>query len=87
MPATPAPQAAGLSAPALGAAAITPSDSAALPEPVRAIYVGTGGALRVQMLSGEIVTFGSVLGGTIYPLRIAQVLTTGTTASGLVGLR
>lgn len=87
MPATPAPQAAGLSAPALGAAAITPSDAGSLPEPTRAVYVGAGGDLRVRMLSGEIVTLGGVLGGTIYPLRVAQVLATGTTATGLVGLR
>lgn len=87
MPATPAPQAAGLSAPALGAAAITPSDAGALPDPVRAIYVGTGGTLRVRMLSGETVTLAGVLGGAIYPLRVAQVLATGTTATGLVGLR
>jgi hypothetical protein len=39
------------------------------------------------MLSGETVTLAGVLGGAIYPLRVAQVLATGTTATGLVGLR
>lgn len=87
MPSEIAPQASGLSAPALDAAAITPSDAASLPDPVRAIYVGAGGNLRVRMLSGEIVTFAGVLGGAVYPLRVAQVLATGTSATGLVGLR
>lgn len=87
MPTTPAPQSSGLSAPALGAAAITPSDAGSLPDPVRAIYVGAGGNLRVRMLSGEVVTLAGVQGGAVYPLRVDQVLATGTTATGLVGLR
>ena len=79
--------ASSLVSPALGAAAITPSDSVALATTTRAIYVGTAGNLRAQMLSGEVVTFTNLAAGSFYPFRVTQVLATGTTASGLVGLR
>lgn len=76
----------GLTSPARDAAAITPSDATALPTPIRGIYVGSPGALRVRMLSGGIVTFTGVLGGAVYPFRVVQVMATGTTAGGIVGL-
>jgi hypothetical protein len=77
----------GLTAPARAAAAITPSDSVPLANTTRAIYVGAPGDLRVRLASAEVVTFAGVLAGVVYPLRVEQVLATGTTAGGLVGLR
>lgn len=77
----------GLESPAEAGASLTPSDSAMLPNATRAIYVGGGGQLRVTLVSGDTVTLNGVLAGMIYPLRVAQVLATGTTATGLVGLR
>lgn len=77
----------GLESPAEAGAALIPSDGAVLSNATRAIYVGGGGALRVTLVSGDTVTLGGVLSGMIYPLRVAQVLATGTTATGLVGLR
>jgi hypothetical protein len=38
------------------------------------------------MVSGATVVFTGMQGGMIYPLRVARVLATGTTAAGLVGL-
>ena len=76
-----------LTSPAVGAAAITPSDSVVLPATTRALYVGTAGNLRAQMVSGEVVTFTNLVAGSFYPLRLSQVMATGTTASGLIGLR
>ncbi|WP_209426783.1 hypothetical protein [Pararhodobacter sp. SW119] len=75
-----------LTAPAERAEAIVPSDSAELPRATRAIYVGGAGDLRVRMISGEAVTFAGMQAGMSYPLRLRQVLATGTTATGLVGL-
>lgn len=77
----------GLTSPARGAAPITPSDSVPLPQATRAIYVGQSGDLRLRMASDEVVTLTGVQAGALYPLRAVQVLATGTTAGGLVGLR
>lgn len=76
----------GLDSPAAHAEPLTPSDAGTLTRATRAIYVGGAGNLRVTMVSGGVVTLTGVLAGQIYPLRAAQVLATGTTATGLVGL-
>lgn len=77
----------GLTSPAREAAEITPDDATDLAVPTRAIFVGEVGNLAVQMLSGQTVTFSNMQAGIIYPLRVARVLATGTTATGLLGLR
>lgn len=76
----------GLESPVGHAVALTPSDSVALSEATRALYVGGAGALRVAMVSGAVVTLAGAQAGQVYPLRVTQVLATGTTATGLVGL-
>ncbi len=77
----------GLTSPAVNAADIVPSDAAALPFSTRAIYVGSTGNLRIQLVTGDLVTLTNVQAGSFYPVRVAQVMATGTTAGGLVGLR
>ncbi len=52
----------------------------------RALYVGATGDVAVEMASGQTVTFEGVQGGSLLPLRVARVLGTGTTATGIVGL-
>ena len=76
-----------LTSPARDADPITPDDGADLAAVTRAIYVGSGGALQVQMVSGQTVTFENVLAGVVYPIRVARVMATGTTATGLVALQ
>ncbi|HEX5305756.1 MAG TPA: hypothetical protein VFW82_06715 [Dyella sp.] len=76
----------GLDSPATDAAAITPSDTTDLTNTTRAIYVGTGGDLKVKMRGGQTVTFKAVPQGSTLPLRVLRVLSTGTTAADLVGL-
>lgn len=80
----------GLDAPATGAAAVTPSDSADLAARPRAIYVGTGGDLAVTMLdatgAAANVVLPDVPDGALLPIRPTRVLAAGTTASGLVAL-
>lgn len=77
----------GLTSPAWGAAAITPSDTVQIPLTTRAIYVGQGGDLRLRMASSDLVTLVAMPAGALLPLRVTQVMATGTTATALVGLR
>ncbi|HVX81683.1 MAG: spike base protein, RCAP_Rcc01079 family [Devosia sp.] len=75
----------GLDAPASEAFAITPSDSDDLAEVTRALYVGQGGDLVVEMATGVEVTFAAVPSGALLPLRVIRVKTA-STASQIVGL-
>jgi hypothetical protein len=77
----------GLTSPAQDAGAVTPSDTVPLPRATRGVYLGTGGDLRVKMVSGTVVTFAAVPAGTFLPLRTQQIYATGTTAGNIVGLR
>jgi len=77
----------GLSSPVSSGEDITPSDSSELAHFTRVIYVGGEGDVRVKLLSGDDVTLVSVPAGAMYPIRVRQVFSTGTTASNIVGLR
>lgn len=67
------------------AAAVTLSDSAVLDPTPRAIYVGTGGNLKVTMRGGEVVTFTNLVVGW-HPIRPKVLWSTGTTASNIVAI-
>ena len=74
--------------PASNAEEITPHDTN-LVTTTRALYVGTGGNVKVEMLDidgGSAVSFLNVPDGTLLPLRVIRVHATGTTASDIVGL-
>ena len=72
--------------PATKAAAITPSDSADLADVSRSIYVGGAGDIKVDMVLGGTVTLVGALAGTVLPIRVSRVYSTGTTATSLVNL-
>jgi hypothetical protein len=74
-----------LTSPPEDAVAILPSNTGELTHVTRAVYVGGAGNLAVLMCGGATVTLTSVPGGTFLPLRIRQVLSAGTTATGIVG--
>lgn len=76
-----------LDSPATSGEVIVPNDTTDLPHATRGIYIGSTGSLAVVLVSGDELTLNGVQAGTIYPLRIARVRATGTTAAGLVGLR
>jgi len=76
----------GLESPAERAFAITGNDSTDLTVFPRAIYVGGAGNVKVTTLGGDTVTFSGALAGTILPVRVARVFSTGTTATNLLGL-
>ncbi len=71
-------------------AAIFPHDTIANPDlaatPPEAIYVGGAGSVRAVMSTGGTVDFLAVPAGTILPIAVVRVNSTGTTATGLVAL-
>ena len=77
-------------APARHAVAITPSDSADLATVPKAIYVGTGGDVKLIGVGAPAgangVVFKNVPTGSILDVRARRVLATGTTATDLVAL-
>lgn len=79
-------RAASITGPAAHGFAVTPDDDTDLSQPVRALYVGSVGAVTVQLSSGAVVTFNGVAGGTLLPVIALRVHATGTTASEIVGL-
>ena len=62
------------------AAAVTPSDSADLPQ-FSVIYVGGAGNVKVTTAQGSAVTFSGVNAGTVIPVLVRRVWSTGTTAT------
>ena len=64
--------------------AITPDDAADLGHLTRALYVGTGGDVRVTLADGSAMTFVNMVQGW-HPMRVARVWATGTTADHMVG--
>lgn len=73
-------------APSLGGNAITPSDTADLPAPVRAVTIGVaGGTVRyTSARTGVICTTGPLPIGQ-HPIWARRIWVTGTTATGLTG--
>lgn len=77
---------ASLSGPATHGFEITPNDGSDLAETTRAIFVGVSGDITVVLVSGANLTFSGVIGGTVLPIRVQAVKSTGTTAANLLGL-
>ncbi len=55
----------------------------------RAVYIGTAGTLKVDMVgidgqTGATVTFNGCLAGTVLPICIKKIYDTGTTAAGVI---
>lgn len=72
------------SAPARQAVSVTPSNSTEAH--YRALYIGTTGNLAViPAAGGSAVTFTNVPVGW-FPVSVRKVMSTGTTASGIIGV-
>lgn len=72
--------------PAANAEAVTPSNTLELAAVSRALYVGGAGNVKVVTLGGDTVTLVGATAGEIIPIRVKQVLSTGTTATSIVSL-
>jgi len=68
------------------ALAVTPSDGSDLTgEPFFAVYVGTGGDLKVDMADGgSPVTLANVASGQLLPIMVERIYATGTGASNII---
>lgn len=75
----------GLESPATRIAEIVPDDAAPLVFSTRAIAAETSGHVQVVTVAGDTGRF-FLTAGMPFPIRIKQVLATGTTATGLVAL-
>jgi hypothetical protein len=74
-------------APAMEAVAITPSNSDDLPNGVaRALYIGGGGIVVLDTYTQTSLTFAGLQSGTILPVNVKRVRSTGTTATSLIAL-
>lgn len=60
------------------------SDTQELNVVSRALWVGVGGDVKVQMANGDVVTIAGVPAASMLPIRVRQVFSTGTTATGVV---
>lgn len=77
------------SAPAKLALAVTPNDASDLSQPCRSLYVGTGGNITITLAAdtgGGTILFANVPSGSILPVFVSRVWSTGTTASNIVAL-
>lgn len=72
-------------APPLNAESVSPHDSVDLTNYSRAIYIGTAGDLKVDMVGVGTVTFTNLPVG-MWPMRVKRVYNTGTAALGILNL-
>ena len=71
------------------ALAVTPSDGSDLSgEPYYAVWVGTGGDLKVDMADGgAAVTLSNCASGQLIPIMVERIYSTGTTASNIIAFK
>ena len=66
--------------------AVTPSDSTNLTKLARALYIGGTGNVALHTPNGGPVTFTNTQAGTVLPVQVVRVDSTGTTATNIVAL-
>ena len=79
------------SAPAVDGVAVTPADGSDLAIISRALWIGGAGDLKVTMKgmqgdAGSSITLVGIPAGTLLPLAVDRVWSTGTTATNIVAL-
>lgn len=79
-------QSPGLASPAENGASVTPSDTVDLTTAARALWVGGAGTVKVYTTKGATLTFVGLSAGTLLPVRVRRVYSTGTTATSILAL-
>jgi hypothetical protein len=70
--------------PARYAASAVLSDTENLPVSGRGLYIGGNGDVVLKTVGGNNVTFSNLVAGTILPICVMQIFSTGTTASNII---
>ena len=69
-----------------GEAIVTTSGDHTLTQESRALWVGVGGDVKVDMINGAALVIPNVQDGTLLPVRVSKVYQASTTASSIVAL-
>lgn len=72
--------------PGYDGAAVTPSDSADLTTPARALYIGVAGNVKLKTIMGTTLEFVGIQAGTILPIQTKFVFSTSTTATNIIAI-
>lgn len=65
--------------------AVTKSDATVYSPPLRALYVGGTGNVKIKDAVGNTVTLVALAAGVVHPIRATMVFSTDTTATDIVG--
>lgn len=65
---------------------INPDNTKDLPNITKAIFIGTGGDVNIIAAHDDTPVSIYVQSGTLLPIRAKKILSSGTTASNIVGL-
>lgn len=65
--------------------AITKSDSTVYNPPLAAFIPGSSANVAITDVAGDVVTI-AVIAGQLYPIACTKIMSTNTTATGIVGL-
>ena len=69
-----------------GAVSATLSDTTNMPHPCVLFVGGTAGNIKVTTANGDEIVFGNVQTGTVLPVQVIRVWSTGTAATGIVAI-
>ena len=64
---------------------ITPSDSTNLSHPIIALYVGVGGTIKLELISGDVITLTNLVAGAWHPISAVKVFLSDTDCDEIVG--
>jgi hypothetical protein len=71
---------------AIKAVDVDPSTQETLAIPGAVLYIGTGGDVKVDTVSGDTVTFKNLADGSVLAVQVKKVYNTGTDASDIIAL-
>tara|TARA_R100001224_G_scaffold88886_1_gene57970 strand:+ start:1725 stop:1979 length:255 start_codon:yes stop_codon:yes gene_type:complete len=71
---------------AIKAVDVVPATLETLVIPGAVLYIGTGGNIKVDTVSGDTVTFKNVADGSVLAVQVKKVYNTGTSASDIIAL-
>lgn len=73
--------------PATSGTTVTKSDATVYAPPLESLYIGTAGDLTVVLPDDTSQLFKNVQAGSFFPVSVKKVMSTGTTAADIIGLR